>query len=543
VKRTVAVVMVLLVVSGQRGTAQSSIDPILDTLQHTAFNFFWNEANPANGLIRDRAPVVGTSPSTIPCSIASVGFGLSAVCIGVDHGWVTRSSAADRVLTTLKTFWYGPQGSGDAYIGNYGLFYHFLDMTTAKRAWSSELSTIDSGLLLAGIIDAQEYFDGSNAGETSIRAYADSIYRRMNWDLMRNFHEGILLGWMPGTGFLNYGEWTGYCEAMIMYILAMGSPTYPVDSLGWVKWVQGYQWQNQYGYQYVVFPPLFGHQYSHCWVDFRGIRDGFMRGHGIDYFENSRRATLAQQAYCVANPGGFAGYSDSLWGITACDDPDVGYLAHGAPPAQNDNGTLAPTAPIGSIPFAPDAVIPFIRNLYTNYQAQMWTRYGFRDCFNPSKNWWDTDVIGIDEGPIIMMIENYRTGRVWDRFMKSPYVQQGLHVAGFLATTSSPVQLPSHPTTFDLFQNYPNPFNPTTTIQCMVGGVVATGGAGGPVLAHVRLVVYDLLGREVATVADGRYAAGRYSFTFNGSDLASGVYFYRLTAGSYVETKRMILMK
>ncbi|MGA9120259.1 MAG: glucoamylase family protein, partial [Bacteroidota bacterium] len=514
-RRPLWILTLLCLFTGNSALGQPAIDSILDSLQHTAFNFFWNEANPGNGLIRDRAPVLGSSPSGIPCSIASVGFGLSAICIGVDHGWVTRADAASRVLITLKTFWNGPQGSGDGYIGNFGLFYHFLDMTTAKRTWSSELSTIDTGLLLAGIIDAQQFFETGDPAEVSIRAYADSIYRRMNWDLMRNSHNGIFFGWMPVTGFQTYGEWTGYCEAMIMYILAMGSPTYPVDSLGWVKWVQGYQWQNQYGYQYVIFPPLFGHQYSHCWIDFRGIQDAFMRDHGIDYFENSRRATLAQRAYCAANPGGFAGYSDSLWGITACDDPDVGYQAHGAPPAQSDNGTLAPTAPIGSIAFAPDAVIPCIRNLYTNYQTQMWTRYGFRDAFNISKNWWDTDVIGIDEGPIIMMIENYRTGRVWNRFMKNPDVQRGLQVAGFVQTPSAVEPMPSQPTEFALSQNYPNPFNPKTVISCSVPpsaerDLVSNGVRDGQLTvdSRMKLAVYDLLGREVAVLANGRYPAG-----------------------------------
>ena len=534
----VAILLVLIVVNP--GNAQTDINPILDTLQHTAFNFFWNEANPANGLIRDRAPVTGSASSGIPSSIASVGFGLSALCIGVDHGWVSRADAASRVLTTLKTFWNGPQGSGDGYIGNYGLFYHMLDMTTATRTWNSELSTIDTGLLLAGIVDAKQYFDGNDPTEAAIRAYADSLYYRMNWDLMRNYHDGILLGWMPGTGFLNYGEWTGYCESMIMYILAMGSPTYPVDYRGWNKWIQGYKWQNQYGYQYVVFPPLFGHQYSHCWIDFRGVQDTFMRAQGIDYFENSRRATLAQRAYCAANPGGFVGYSDSLWGITASDVPASlhsgnTYMARGAPPAQDDDGTITPTAPISSIAFAPEAITPVIRNLWNNYRTQLWTRYGFRDAFNLTvgPQWYDQEVIGIDQGPIIIMIENYRTGKVWKRFMENADVQRGLQVAGFQPTALG-VNEPGNggPQTFRLEQNYPNPFNPETVIR-----------GQWSVTSVVHLAVYDVLGRKVATLGDGRFPAGKFSFTFNANGLASGVYYYRLQAGSSTATKSMLLVR
>src|SRR5712692_905166 len=330
--------------------AQITTDQLLDTLQHTAYNFFWYEANPSNGLIKDR------SATGAPCSIASVGFGMTAICIGVDHGWVTREAARDRVLTTLRTFWFGPQGPGQSgYIGYKGFFYHFLDTNTAVRTWDSELSTIDSGLLFAGIVYVRQYFGGTDSTESEIRSLADSIYYRADWEWFRNFNPGLLMGWKPGTGFGGYGQWIGYNEAMIMYILAYGSSTHPIsDQYGWQAWTSGYQWQSQYGYTYVIFPPLFGHQYSHCWVDFRNIADGYMRSRGIDYFENSRRATLAQRAYCAANPGGWVGYSDTLWGITASDDTGGTYSARGAPPPQSDDGTLVPTAPISSLPFAPD---------------------------------------------------------------------------------------------------------------------------------------------------------------------------------------------
>ncbi|MDE3059299.1 MAG: Tat pathway signal protein, partial [Bacteroidota bacterium] len=358
-------------------SAQITTDALLDTIQHTAFNFFWNEANPANGLIRDRANANGGSSAA--CSIASVGFGLSAICIGVDHGWVSREAARDRVLTTLKTFWYSPQGDGSSgYIGNFGLFYHFLDMNTATRDGDTELSTIDTALLLAGIIDAKQYFSGSDSSETLIRQLADSIYYRMDWNLMRNYNPGILMAWKPGTGFSGYGQWVGYNEASIMYVLALGSPSHPVDYYAWQEWTSGYQYGSEYGYSYVIFPPLFGHQYSQCWIDYRNIADDYMKNRNLNYFENSRRAALAQRAYAVANPGGFAGYSDSLWGFTASDTP-YGYKARGAPPAQNDDGTITPTAPVSSIVFAPDEVVPVIKNMWNNYNTQLWTKYGFRD--------------------------------------------------------------------------------------------------------------------------------------------------------------------
>jgi len=521
--RRTSFAFVIILSTSLNVSAQISTTALLDTIQHTAFNFFWNEANPANGLIRDR------SQSGAPCSIASVGFGVSAICIGVDHGWLSRSAASDRVLTTMKTFWYGPQGDGDGYIGEWGLFYHFLDMTTAKRTWSSELSTIDTALLLAGIIDAKQYFDGSDPTETAIRGFADSIYQRMNWDLMRNYHPGILLGYMPGTGFTGYGQWIGYSEASIMYILAMGSPTHPVDYSGWQTWTSGYVWANYYGYQYVVFPPLFGHQYSQCWLDLRNIADDYMRTKGITYFENSRRATLAQRAYAIDNPMGHTGYSDSLWGLTASDTP-TGYNARGAPPPQSDDGTISPTAPVSSIAFAPETVIPVIRNMWNAYRTKLWTQYGFRDAFNLNVNWWDSDIIGIDQGPMIIMIENYLNQSVWKRFMKNPDVRRGLQMAGFLSVTA--VEKPSQPAEFTLEQNYPNPFNPTTTISFTIAH-----------REHVRLRVFDMLGREVATLIDEPRSAGHHVVEFNARELASGVYVCILSAGTYTQTRAMTLLK
>lgn len=523
--------LVLLFILTQFSAAQLTTEALLDTIQRTAFSFFWNEANPDNGLIRDRATVNNTSGA--PSSIASVGFGLSAIAIGVDHGWVSREAARDRVLTTLKFFWKAPQGPGNSYSGMYGLFYHFLDMSTGRRAWNSELSTIDTALLLAGIIDMKQYFTQDDPKEAEIRAYADSVYYRMNWDLMRNFNPGILLGWMPGTGFSGYGEWVGYNEATIMYILALGSPTYPVDYTAWQRWVEGYSsnYKTQYGYQYVNFPPLFGHQYSHCWIDFRVVNDEWMKARNLDYFENSRRATLAQRAYSIANPGKFVGYSDSLWGITASDSP-FGYSARGGPPAQGDDGTLVPTAPISSIPFAPEAVIPVIHKMWNTYRAQLWTKYGFRDAFHLGLNWWDNDVIGIDQGPIIIMIENYRNQSVWNRFMKNPDVQRGLAAAKFISTLGVEHNR-TIPEGFGLDQNYPNPFNPATTVSYRV-----------PFESHVRIAVYDMLGREVAQLVNGVQQAGTYTVPF-GKDapLTSGTYLYRMTSGQFSETRKMIVTK
>ncbi len=512
------------------GKAEALTTPaLLDTLQHTSFDYFWNEANPSNGLIKDR------STTYSPCSIASTGFGLSAICIGVDHGWVSRSAAAGRVLTTLNTFWTGPQGTAaSGIIGYKGLFYHFLDMNTATRTWDCELSTIDTALLMAGILDAKQYFNGLDATETQIRALADSIYYRCDWDWVRNSTPGIMMGWKPGTGFSGYGYWTGYNEAMILYLLALGSPTHPIPASAWSTWTSGYvyHWGTQYGYTYLTFPPLFGHQYTHCWVDFRNIHDSYMAGKGITYFENSRRATLAARAYCIANPGGFSGYGADLWGLTACDGPS-GYNARGAPPSQNDDGTIAPTAAASSIVFAPDEVIPTLQYMYDNLSAGLWGPYGFRDAFNLTQFWWDTDYIGIDEGPIILMIENYRTGSVWRRMMANADLQQGLAQAGFYAVTGvgdGGGVAGARPEM--LLQNAPNPFRTSTRISFHLD-------RGG----EVSLALYDVAGREVRRLIDGYREAGAHDLTLDAAGLPSGIYLYRLKTEEGDLTRRCIVLR
>lgn len=522
------IVMTLLavVLSAPLASAQATTAALLDTVQHASFLYFWNEANPANGLIRDR------SQSWSPCSIASLGFGLSSICVGIDHGWVTREAGRDRVRTALQTLWTTPQGSGaSGFIGYKGFYYHFLDMTTATRTWDSELSTIDTALLFAGVLDCKQYFTGSDTTETSIRALADSIYRRADWEFFRNATAGLYMGWKPGTGFSGYGLWRGYNEAMIMYILGLGSPTHPIPSGCWTFWTGTYSWQTQYGQTYVIFPPLFGHQYSHCWIDFRYIADAYMRAKGITYFENSRRATLAQRAYAVANPGGWVGYSDSLWGLTASDSP-TGYRARGAPPAQNDDGTITPTAPVSSLPFTPSEMLPVIRNLYFGYPP-LWGPYGFLDAFNLSVGgtWWDTDYIGIDQGPIVLMIENYLTNAVWDRFMQNPDVQLGLTRAGFQTVSGAGVE-PRADAEELLAWGAPNPFTRTATIRFRL-----------PQAGPVRLAVFDLEGRQVSRLVDGERPAGEQAVTWEAGEVPSGVYYVRLEAGGRAVTKRLVRVR
>jgi len=419
----------------------ASNDAFLDYVQQTCFDYFWYAGNPTNGMVPDRS-AIGS-----PCSIAAVGFGLSAICIAIDHGWITRSQGVARVETTLNTFAQGPQGPGTAgIIGYNGWFYHFLDMNTALRSGSSELSSIDTTLLLGGILHAKQYFSGTDSDENSIRTTADTIFNRVNWTWMAQGTNVVAMGWQPTTGFSTFGNWIGYDEGMIIYCLGLGTATNPLPASSWGRWTSGYIWSTNYGQSYVFFPPLFTYEYSHCWIDFRHVADAYMNGHSSTYFINSRRAALAQVAYCTANPNGWSGYSSNVWGLTASDDPS-GYTSHGIPlpPDGFDDGTIAPTAAGGAIAFTPEYSLPTLSYFYSHFRQHIWTAFSFRDAFNLHQGWYDTDELGIDEGPMVIMIENYRTQRPWTLFMQNPEVQRGLQRAGFVSLPFVPLTLQSLP--------------------------------------------------------------------------------------------------
>ena len=303
--------------SSRPAAAQSAVDPFLDILQERTFKFFWESANPRNGLVPDRWP----SPSF--SSIAAVGFGLSTYPVGVERGYVTREQARDRTLVTLRFFANAPQGpepTGNT--GYRGFFYHFLDMETGRRYQTTELSTIDTALLIAGVLSAGEYFDRNDAAEQEIRTLADALYRRVEWKWFQVQSPLVTMAWRPEKGY-GPAEYKGYDEATILYVLALGSPTHPIEATAWPAFTSTYTWGTFYGYEHVNFAPLFGHQYSYVWIDPRGIQDAYMREKGIDYFENSRRATLAQRAYATANPMGWRGYDRDVWGLTASSGPNA----------------------------------------------------------------------------------------------------------------------------------------------------------------------------------------------------------------------------
>jgi hypothetical protein len=461
--------LVLLLVSGCRPAAAPPAAPaaaarpaaaderLLDLVERRSFDYFWELTNPANGLVPDRWPTPSFS------SVAAVGFGLTAYPIGVERGWVTREAARERVRTTLRFLSSAPQGPSSKGVTGYkGFFYHFLDMKTGERYKTVELSTIDTTLLMAGVLACGSYFDSEDPAEAEIRSLAEKLYGRVEWDWVQPHPPLVNHGWKPEVGFLPY-DWAGggYDESMILYVLALGSPTHPIAPAAWPRVTENFRWTKFHGQEYIPFNALFGYQYSHVWVDFHGIQDDFSRSHGIDYFENSRRATYAHRAYAIANPEGYRDYGENVWGLTACDGPaDVTvtidgkqrtfhtYWARGCSTVETtDDGTIAPTAAASSVPFAPEIAIPAIAEMHRRYGEHLFAKYGFLDSFNPTLRttdvllqhgrvepglaWFDGDYLGIDQGPIVAMIENYRTQLVWKTMRANPHVVRGLRRAGF----------------------------------------------------------------------------------------------------------------
>lgn len=412
---------------------------MLERLQNAAFQYFLDHTDATTGLVAD------TSRPDSPASIAVVGFALSCYPIGVERGWIARADAASLTLKALRFFWHSPQGAAADATGYKGFYYHFLDMRTGKRVWTCELSLIDTTLLLAGMLTAATYFTAPDAEETEIRALADGLYRRVDWQWAQNGGKTVTQGWKPECGFLQSG-WEGYSEAAILYVLGLASPTFalPLNSFG--GWTSTYQWENIYGYEFLYAGPLFIHLFSHAWIDFRGIQDDFMREKGSDYFENSRRAVSIQREYAARNPYGFVGYSPNVWGITAGDGPGnedlredgrdrrfFGYTERGVPYGRDD-GTIAPWGMLAALPFSPPSALTTIRRLMERY-PDICVDGRMSSGFNPSLidqgGWISEGYYGLDQGIVVMMIENHRSGLIWALMRSCPYIASGLRRAGF----------------------------------------------------------------------------------------------------------------
>jgi len=417
-------------------------EALLDSIQHKTFLFFLNEHHPEWGIVKDR------TAKWAPASIASTGFGLPSLAIGAERNWISREQAAQITLDMLNFFFRSVQSADTNTTGYQGFYYHFLRMNSGTREWNCELSSVDTGLLMMGFIFARSYYASDNEVENQIRYLATMLLKRIDWNFMNMPDSGkyantISMGWTPEKGLHDMG-WGGYNEALFLYVLAAGSGMKDAERR-YRSWTKSYKWYTPYpGLSHVAFPPLFGHQFSQAFIDFRGIADDYMKEKEIDYFENSRRATYVQRQYAIDNPLHWIGYDSLCWGITASDGPTekynfedkkfLGYAGRGTSgPEYNyfDDGTIAPYASLSSLPFAPEIVLPTIKSINEKYGKKLWGKYGYYDAFNPTAGWFNDDFIGIAQGPMLLMIENFRTGLVWDYMMKDPVIQRGLNKLGY----------------------------------------------------------------------------------------------------------------
>jgi len=384
-------------------------DQFLNEVESASFLFFWEQGSPRTGMVKDRCNVNAPRQGDA-ASIAATGFGLTALCIGAQRGFISNSAALERAFVTLRFLW--------RKLPNHrGFFYHFANPETGERMFDSEVSSVDTAILLCGVLTCRQHFR-----HPAVAELANLIFSRVDWSWLSEDTSLLTHGWSPEIGFLS-SRWDYYSELMMMYLLGMGSSAHPLDPQTWTAWKRlTFEYE---GMRYIgSFAPLFIHQFSQAWFDFRGRRDKY-----ADYFQNSVTATEVHRRFCVELARQFPTYSDDLWGITASDSQQ-GYIVWGGPPAMGPiDGTVVPSAAGGSLPFMPAATLRVLRNIRNRYPAA-WTKYGFVDAFNPLKNWYDTDVIGIDTGIILLMAENLRTGFVWGTFMKNPEAQRGMERAG-----------------------------------------------------------------------------------------------------------------
>jgi hypothetical protein len=391
-------------------------EQFLNALEEANFLFFWEQANPKTGLIRDRCNVRARDANTV-ASIASSGFGLTAICIAEKRGFISHEEARLRVIASLSFLWHKLPT-------HRGFFFHFANINTGERMWDSEVSSADTAILLCGVLTCRIHFQDKDIDEL-----AHAIFDRVDWTWLSEDTSLLAHGWTPEMGFIP-SRWDFYSELMMMYLLGMGSSSHPLDSQVWFAWKRA---QFEYdGLRYIgSFAPLFVHQYSQAWFDFRHKRDRY-----ADYFENSVIATDAHRIFCLGLNVQFSDYSNALWGITASDS-ERGYVIWGGPPAMGPiDGTIVPAASGGSLPFLPGASMRVLRTIHDHY-PKAWCRYGFVDAFNPLTDWYDTDVVGIDTGITMLMAENARTGFIWETFMKNPEAQRGMEIAGFKSNKSS----------------------------------------------------------------------------------------------------------
>ncbi len=505
-------------------------DDYLNMVEEATFRYFWDYAHPVSGLARER---LGSGETV---TIGGSGFGVMAILVGIERGFITRDQGVQRmlkILTFLST-------KANRF---HGAFPHWMNGTTGiVIPFSSQDDggdLVETGFMMEGLLTARQFFNQNTTDEDSIRSMITNLWQSVDWNWYRGDASNYALywHWSPTYGFNGNTNFLirGYNEALIIYLLAIASPTHPVSkyfySIGWSGYFYG-NGKSFYGIPLYVGQdyggPLFFAHYSFLGFDPRGKKDKF-----TDYFLNNRNQTLINRAYCIANPSHFAGYDSVTWGLTASDDPSV-YDAHSP---TNDNGTISPTAAISSMPYTPTESIAAMKNFYRKYGNKIWGPFGFKDAFNVSKNWYASSYLSIDEGPIIDMIENYRTQLLWKNFMANPEIGPMLDSIGFVQDNTKIESTKSLPKGFTLEGNYPNPFNPSTIIKFDL-----------PNSQNIEINIYNLLGQEVRHLLNSYLPSGENQIVWNGKDddnkiVPSGIYIYSVKTKDKIYTRKMVLLK
>ncbi len=501
-------------------------EEFLDMTQRATLRYFYDYGHPTSGLARER---YGSGET---CTIGGTGFGIMAIISGIERGFITRKQGVDRIFKIVNFL----KNTADKF---HGAFPHWINGTSGKTIPFGQFDDggdlIETSFLIQGLLAARQYFNRNDSFEIIIRSFIDDIWQGVEWKWYTQNSSYLYWHWSPNYNFRINMRIQGPNEGMIAYLLAIASPTFPISASsyynGWTNTSYYVNGKSFYGYKLWVGwdygGPLFFAHYSFLGFDPRNKKDKY-----CNYFENNKNHTLIHRAYAIANPKKFVDYNENTWGFTASDDPN-GYDVH---EPNKDNGTISPTAALSSMPYTPKESIEFLKNIYRKYGNKVFGDYGFKDAFNPTKNWFANSYLAIDQGPIIAMIENYRSQTLWKNFMANPEIQPMLNAIGF-TNEQTDIKEENLPAEFKLYQNYPNPFNPNTIIEFSL-----------TVKSRVDLKVYDMLGREITTITSGNYNAGSYKFNFDASKLASGMYIYRLIASgennsSFTKTMKMILAK
>jgi len=509
-----------------------SDEEFLDMTQRATFRYFYDYAHPVSGLSRERLGSGETVTS------GGSGFGVMALLVGIERGYISREQGVTRMLKIANFL----QNTATKF---HGAFSHWLNGTTGAVQPFSQYDNggdlVETAYLIQGLLTARQYFNQSNANEEQIRNLITQIWQGVEWNWYRRYPASNFLywHWSPNYGWQMNMTVRGPNEAMIVYLLAIASTTHDVPASlfhnGWASSSYYFNGGTFYGYPIWVGwdygGPLFFQHYSFLGFDPREKKDVY-----CNYFNNAKNITLIHKAYCTANPKGYTGYGENCWGLTASDDPN-GYRVH-EPTFNGDNGTISPTAAISSIVYTPQESIDFIKHIYRTYESNVWGEYGFKDAFNPTQNWYANSYLAIDQGPIIVMIENYRSGLLWEKFMANPEIQPMLDSIGFVPDSITSVgDEVNTADDFELLGNYPNPFNPSTTIAFNLAEN-----------ENVSIEIFNHLGEKIRNLVNREFSSGENKIVWNGlsdesKNVSSGIYLYKISTTQNTLYGKMILQK